>query len=70
MSYTICDIVCPSCGVKCWFNNGDIEDLTVPDVEAVRCWKCSHEFKTDEFDDTSIEDLLVEDTFPNVKDTI
>jgi hypothetical protein len=37
-------IDCPKCGVKNWASNGDPEDVTTPDVEAIRCWKCKHVF--------------------------
>lgn len=44
MSIHIYDVDCPQCGKACWVNNGDVDDQTVPDVEAVRCPWCLHEF--------------------------
>jgi len=33
---------CPKCKEKNWINNGDPSDLTVMDVEGIRCWSCQH----------------------------
>jgi len=46
MTVQICDIKCPKCNQKNWVNTGDPSDVTAPDVEAVRCWSCLHEFFT------------------------
>lgn len=63
MSVQILDVDCPACGIKCWLNNGDVEDLTVPDVEAARCWHCRHEFILDPESDEPIEMLLIDDSY-------
>ena len=55
------DIDCPKCGIKCWVNDGDVSDLTMPDVEALRCWHCHHEFLID--DDHDSNELFVGDTY-------
>lgn len=34
--------LCPYCGAINYINNGNTEDLTVSDVEAIKCWKCKH----------------------------
>jgi len=44
----IYDINCPKCNNKNWVNNGDINDLSRPDVESVKCWSCKHVFFIDE----------------------
>ena len=61
MSVSIYDIDCPKCSNKNWFNNGDESDLTACDVEAIRCWSCSHEFFT------SDDPILIEVTFGDAK---
>lgn len=33
-------IYCPNCDKIVWYNNGDENDLTMPDIEIVRCWHC------------------------------
>tara|TARA_Y100000034_G_C6795891_1_gene356718 strand:- start:411 stop:641 length:231 start_codon:yes stop_codon:yes gene_type:complete len=35
-------IMCPKCSEKVWCNNGDEEDMTVPDIEALKCPYCGH----------------------------
>ena len=37
-------ITCPECGRTCWLCVGDLEDLTVPDTEAIRCPHCKKKF--------------------------
>lgn len=46
---SIYDLTCPNCRATCWVNNGDTDDLTVPDIECVTCWKCDHVFAVDEY---------------------
>jgi hypothetical protein len=53
-------ILCPKCGKKNWVNNGDPEDLTVEDVEAVECWYCDHVHLIDDSD-------IVTDHEPNIE---
>ena len=33
-------MTCPKCGTLNWWSNGDVSDLTVPDIEAVECYRC------------------------------
>jgi len=33
---------CPKCGTKNWWCNGDESDLTRPDVDSIRCYKCKN----------------------------
>lgn len=40
----IYSVDCPSCGRRVWVNNGDTNDVTVPDVEAVQCPWCDKVF--------------------------
>lgn len=35
---------CPKCGKKNFTAYGDPSDLTVPDIEGLRCWNCKHEW--------------------------
>ncbi len=44
MSIQLLDIPCPKCEALCWVNNGNVDDMTLPDVEAIECWKCNHYF--------------------------
>ena len=54
---------CPRCGVKNWVNNGNTEDLTVPDVEGIRCHSCHHEWLLGEdfAGLTTLENAYIED---------
>lgn len=42
--HNIYDINCPTCGETCWIDNGDVDDLTGVDVEAVICPWCEGHF--------------------------
>lgn len=42
MSDHVYDWICPKCKKRSWVNNGDTDDLTVPDVEWVECPHCGH----------------------------
>lgn len=64
MSVQIIDIECPECRATNWFNNGDVSDFTAPDVEAIRCWSCLHEFFTME-DNEEIEILYGQGVAPS-----
>lgn len=44
MNIHIYDIECPNCKEIVWVNNGDVDDLTVDDVEAVICPHCEHKW--------------------------
>ena len=33
---------CPKCQKSNWIDNGDPQDMTVEDVEGIRCWNCGH----------------------------
>jgi|TARA_Y100000310_G_scaffold277483_1_gene295254 hypothetical protein len=44
MPMELIDDECPKCGKINWVNNGDTSDLTVSDVEAIRCWSCRNEW--------------------------
>jgi len=60
---THCD-KCKSCN---WICDGDLQDCTVPDTEAIECWSCGHKWWRDsdtaydmhgEDEDTSMEEYL------------
>jgi len=38
---------CPFCNAVNWYCNGDESDLTVLDVEAVKCWSCKKTWSTE-----------------------
>lgn len=42
------EISCPECDKINWVFNGDMNDLTRPDVTGVKCFSCSYEFPLDE----------------------
>jgi hypothetical protein len=42
------NVECPKCGALNWANNGDLEDITALDIEAVECWQCDHVSLIDE----------------------
>lgn len=53
MCNTWYEMHCPKCRANNWFNNGDTSDLTVGDINAVKCWSCGHLWRLsgdDEFD--------------------
>ena len=71
MSVQLIDEPCPECGVTCWANNGDTNDLTAPDVDAMRCWKCGHEWLLEGAEDwTTLEDAEPEDTYATAKEAL
>lgn len=35
---------CPSCSSMNWVNNGDVQDLSGCDIEAITCWSCGESF--------------------------
>lgn len=39
---------CPDCKASNWAYNGDPEDFTKGDIDAVRCWQCKKVFFVDE----------------------
>lgn len=41
-------IFCPHCNAKNWLNHGDLSDCTIPDIEALQCWKCEQKSFLDE----------------------
>ena len=50
---------CP-CGKLNWINNGDENDLTSPDVEAIKCWACKVVFRCGPIDEL-MEEIRGED---------
>ena len=42
--------VCPTCGSKNWINDGDINDLTAYETEAIECHECHIAFWRDKED--------------------
>lgn len=51
MSIHLMDYICPQCGKTCWVNNGNIDDLTVPDVEGFICWFCDSVLYIDDYNE-------------------
>lgn len=48
---------CPKCSIYGWLYQGDIEDLTLFDAEAIRCWNCKHAWARDPDSEMSQEDI-------------
>jgi hypothetical protein len=53
---------CPHCHASCWVNNGNEDDVTVPDIEAVRCHACKAVFRVDAELDVPLEDMYTVDS--------
>lgn len=47
-SIHVFDITCSDCKTNNYVNNGDIDDMTVCDVDVVLCWECGYVFAVDE----------------------
>lgn len=53
---------CPSCKTRNWVLLGDLTDLTGTDTEAIRCWKCKHEWLVEGAEEwTTLEDAMMDD---------
>jgi Zn-finger nucleic acid-binding protein len=57
MGDSIYSVDCPKCSKTVWVNNGNTEDVTTPDVEAVICPWCEDKWLLDEFEDGGITTL-------------
>lgn len=42
---------CPQCKTVNWICDGDIEDLTVSDIEGIECYKCSYKWARGDLED-------------------
>lgn len=57
--------LCPHCDEVNYVNNGNVEDLTVSDVEAIKCWKCKHTWLLDGAEEwTILEDAHIAEGHP------
>lgn len=63
MDAMISSVDCPNCKNVCWLYLGDMEDLTLPDIEVVECWDCGHHFETLDDDGIPIDEKLVSKSF-------
>ena len=45
---------CPKCNTINWINNGDEGDLTILDIEVIKCRKCNYIFWLGEEEDFKI----------------
>jgi hypothetical protein len=55
------ELICPQCNLRNFVNDGDTQDMTLPDIDACKCWNCSHCFDfegnpVDEDGDVNCED--------------
>jgi predicted Zn finger-like uncharacterized protein len=46
---------CPECSSSNWFTIVDSTDMTAPDLDAVKCWKCKHVWRLSENDEEDVE---------------
>lgn len=56
---------CPNCQKYCIYSNGDISDLTVGDVETVKCWNCKQVSKVPEYESELFE-LTLDEVYDRV----
>ena len=71
MSIQLLDIPCPKCEALCWVNNGDIDDLTLPDIEAIKCWHCTHWFWVeDSFIMTNLSKDYTDQSYETAKEAL
>jgi len=62
---------CPECKALNYYSTGDPADQTLPDVEAVRCFKCTHAWILDDVEDVdSLEDAFMVDGVSGVVDEV
>lgn len=47
-SIQLVGVPCPQCTKQNWINNGDGQDMTAVDVEAIHCWNCERDFWVDD----------------------
>lgn len=47
---------CPTCKTENWICNGDPNDVTVSDIDGIKCWNCAREFLLSEDDLYSHDD--------------
>lgn len=54
---------CPKCGEKNFVNNGDPDDMTICDIDGIKCWNCRHEWLMEPIidPDLRIENAHIED---------
>jgi hypothetical protein len=57
---------CPKCKSCNWICEGDLQDCTVPDTEAIECWDCGHKWWRDP--DTPFEMGYDEDELTTVEE--
>ena len=50
------EIPCPHCEKCNWVSNGDIEDISYPDIEAVECYNCGCAFWIETQEELSAEE--------------
>tara|TARA_Y100000310_G_C20617714_1_gene781547 strand:- start:1265 stop:1489 length:225 start_codon:yes stop_codon:yes gene_type:complete len=64
MTTSIYDFGCPKCEKEVWVSNGDPNDITYPDIEALKCCHCGHCWWVDEFADDGVNspEDIAEDT--------
>ena len=53
---------CPKCKNCNWFCEGDLQDCTVGDTEAIQCWSCGHKWWRDP---DSVEDIHGDEEDPD-----
>lgn len=70
------EIICPHCSHTLWVNNGNILDITAPDVDAVRCPWCGEahvlgDERKKMFDESmDPKDYWVEDGYKTPKEAV
>lgn len=51
---------CPQCRTRNLVSSGDLYDITLPDVESVKCWSCGYVFSVfdEEYECRNKEDFV------------
>jgi len=59
-------VSCLTCDTANWLNQGDVTDMTVPDVEGFRCWSCEalNNILEDRVDEVESDDVYYVDGLP------
>jgi hypothetical protein len=59
---------CPECKEDNWICLGNLDDLTQPDIEAVKCWNCPHMWwTTEESEEINRYDYNEDDMPPEIE---
>lgn len=55
MSKSIYDTICLFCKQRNYYSNGDESDLTVSDIDSIKCFKCGEIYPVEGFEEVHAE---------------